>query len=120
MSDYSPDVWVVLKFTHKGEVTYKILAGWYGGYLGADWWKLSSGVTKVTKHLRDMPEAEFKAEYLMDNYSGSVYSGYESNYRTSGLSQSLYSAWVEKLKDSPNTTMEMLTFEQFVELFPGE
>ena len=45
--NYTPDKWVMLKFTHGGQDVYKILASFYGGYLDGDSWKLNSGVTKV-------------------------------------------------------------------------
>jgi hypothetical protein len=42
-----PDNWVVLKITTDKEIVYKVLAGWSGGYLGSDCWKLNSGIVEV-------------------------------------------------------------------------
>ena len=58
MSDYNPDSWVVLKITNikrsgntgygrTEEVLYKVLAGWGGGYLHGDSWRLNSGIVDV-------------------------------------------------------------------------
>ena len=58
MSDYTPDNWVVLKFTQQGQigntgygrkekVFYKVLGGWSGGYLSGDSWRLNSGIVDV-------------------------------------------------------------------------
>jgi hypothetical protein len=49
MSDYTPDNWVVLKIKPgKGAYPfYKVLAGWSGGYLYGDAWRINSGVTRV-------------------------------------------------------------------------
>ena len=58
MSDYTPDNWVVIKFTQQvksgntgygrtEKVFYKVLAGWSGGYLGSDSWRLNSGIVDV-------------------------------------------------------------------------
>jgi hypothetical protein len=49
MSTYTPDRWIVVKLTKRdtGETINKVLAGWYGGFAGADSWKLNSGITKV-------------------------------------------------------------------------
>lgn len=40
---YRPHGWVILKFTNKGDVFFKIFASWRGGYLDGDSWRLSSG-----------------------------------------------------------------------------
>lgn len=46
MSEYTPDNWVVIKV--KGDNPhYRILAGWSGGYLSGDSWRMNSGVTRV-------------------------------------------------------------------------
>jgi hypothetical protein len=66
MSDYTPDLWTIveLKFNDSEEVTRKILASWYGGYLGGDSWRLSSGITKII---------DKDAHYEIHNESGSIY-----------------------------------------------
>jgi len=61
---YQPDNWVILEITNKGEKTYKVLAGWSGGYLDGDFWQLNSGITKVENG------GDF---YLFHGHSGSVY-----------------------------------------------
>jgi len=40
---HKPHGWVILKFTSKEEVYFKIFASWRGGYLDGDSWRLSSG-----------------------------------------------------------------------------
>ena len=48
MSDYIPDNWVIIKM--KGDDPhYRVLAGWSGGYLDRDAWRMNSGITKVEK-----------------------------------------------------------------------
>jgi hypothetical protein len=43
---YTPDNWVIIKF--KGDDPhYRVLAGWSGGYLDSDVWRMNSGITKV-------------------------------------------------------------------------
>ena len=39
-----PERWVVVDITVDGESTKKVFAGWYGGYLDGDSWKLNSGI----------------------------------------------------------------------------
>lgn len=49
MTQYNPDKWVVVKITSPSYPTvYKVFACWYGGYTGADSWKLNSGITSVS------------------------------------------------------------------------
>lgn len=46
MTEYNPDNWVVIKIK-SDDPHYRILAGWSGGYLDGDAWKMNSGITKV-------------------------------------------------------------------------
>lgn len=64
MIEYPP-AWVVLKIQepHQPPV-YKILAGWYGGYLGRDEWRLNSGITNIEKQ---------DTSYIITGYTGTVY-----------------------------------------------
>jgi hypothetical protein len=45
---YRPDNWVVIKINGP-HPHYRVLAGWSGGYLDGDSWRLNSGITKVQK-----------------------------------------------------------------------
>ena len=71
--DYSPDSWVVLKVkAGKGTFPfYKVLAGWGGGYLDGDSWRMNSGITKVE---------EDKEFYYFSGSSGSRYRCYKEAY----------------------------------------
>ena len=57
---YTPDAWVLIKTPD----CVKVLAGWKGGYLNGDEWRLSSGVTKI----EDADNC-----WKMTNHSGSIY-----------------------------------------------
>ena len=48
--NYFPDNWVILKIKEgKGTFPfYKVLAGWSGGYLDGDSWRMNSGITRIT------------------------------------------------------------------------
>ena len=74
MSEYTPDNWVVLKLK-QGKLDrgfYKVLAGWSGGYLDSDMWRMNSGISKVTE----------EGDYLLfHGYSGSVYRCHKKGYR---------------------------------------
>ena len=48
MGYYTPDNWVIIKI--KGDDPhYRVLAGWSGGYLDGDSWRMNSGITRVEK-----------------------------------------------------------------------
>ena len=94
MSVYTPDLWVVIEIDYDGEITKKVLGSWYGGYMGSDSWKLSSGITKVTEH-------EDRYEFL--NYSGSIYVCYKPLWGMSGYTNSVYQNLVDQANALPNT-----------------
>ena len=85
MTQYTPDAWVIVRFSKAGEVTDKILSGWYGGYLGGDSWRISSGITKIED------DGEF---YRITNHSGSVYTCHKRLEKMSGIMASQYDLWV--------------------------
>ena len=67
----TPDSWVVLKITTETGVIYKVLAGWSGGYLDGDSWRLNSGINII-----------FEREDSVDFYgnSGSLYHCRKGSY----------------------------------------
>lgn len=82
MNKYIPDRWIVIQITHPqtGETVDKVLAGWYGGYLGSDHWKLNSGITKVDKR---------SDRFEFHGSSGSLYVCYHACYGLTGLTTSV-------------------------------
>jgi len=66
----TPDNWVVVKV---GEGIYKVLAGWSGGYLDGDSWKLNSGISEVK---------DDGGHWLFIGESGSVYKCHKEGYGT--------------------------------------
>lgn len=66
---YNPDNWIILKIDQSSngiaDPLYKVLAGWSGGYLDGDSWRMNSGIDKIIEH---------KGSYEFHGYSGSVYS----------------------------------------------
>lgn len=59
-----PDRWVIVKFVTPMETFYKVLAGWSGGYLDGDSWKLNSGIVEII---------EKDNHYDVVGESGSIY-----------------------------------------------
>ena len=106
MSEYTPDVWVVLEFnTPQLETsTRKVFAGWYGGFAGSNSWKLNSGIT-VTRKVEDWFE--------FDGYSGSTYRCHNNNYHMSSLMHGVLSNWLNQYVD---TKIRVLTLDEVAEM----
>ena len=86
--EYNPDVWVIVKLSSaEYGVIHKVLAGWYGGYLGGDSWQLDSGIESVVEMSDDI--IEFKG------FSGSSYMCHKGTERFSGMTRSIYDLMVE-------------------------
>lgn len=112
MSEYDPDVWVVVKFTGEdvpdGEM-YKILAGWFGGFTGANSWKLNSGVTKISQNGN---------VFAVDGYSGSVYNCHKDAERTNMQTQGIFQQYSEAYKEQgKRVTMEIVPIDSILEKF---
>jgi hypothetical protein len=65
---YIPDSWVLVKIK---EGDYRVLAGWSGGYLDGNSWRLNSGVAQVTS---------CPTSYDVHGDSGSVYRCFSRAY----------------------------------------
>lgn len=92
--NYTPNRWVVLEVNNGSEVINKVFAGWAGGYLDGDSWKLNSG---------NAAEQEFHDRWEFTGYSGSVYVCYKNMYGMSAYMTSVFSSWnrdIEQLDGS--------------------
>ena len=111
MREYNPDKWVMLKFNHNGEVIYKVLASWYGGFATGDSWKLNSGVTKIE---------EDGQLYRFHGSSGSVYQCHKATYGMSGYTMGVPSSFQKQVDETEGVTLEMLPAEtNFMEINYG-
>jgi hypothetical protein len=84
---YTPDNWVVLKINLPDDPHYRVLAGWSGGYLEGDSWRLNSG---ITSHEFDGDDWYFYGS------SGSCYECYVDSYRMSGSMSHVYQNLINK------------------------
>ena len=73
-----PDTWQVVKLTAKetGEVHYRLMCGWYGGFTQGDSWRMSSGIEKIIDE---------DTHWRIPQHSGSVYVCHKNNERLSGF-----------------------------------
>jgi hypothetical protein len=90
VEEYIPDNWVVLKITQGNTVGYKVLAGWSGGYLDSDAWRMNSGITEV----------EDDGDWLLfSGHSGSVYRCGKSRYGLRNNNINIYNSLTREYPD---------------------
>ena len=83
----TPDVWVIVEL-HGSKVEngsyHRILAGWFGGYLGGDSWQVNSGITKIV---------DCDTFWEIHGVSGSIYNCHKTVERLNGMTSSIYNKW---------------------------
>lgn len=87
MSEYHPDVWVIVELAGtkvEGSPYHRVLAGWIGGYTGSDVWKMNSGITHIIEHdthysiygtTKSVYQCHKQAERF-NNYTHSIFTGF--------------------------------------------
>lgn len=90
-TECSPDNWIILEITPPDEETfYKVLAGWSGGYLDGDSWRMNSGIAKIKE---DGDYIDFISE------SGSIYHCHKDSetlrMNTAGIFNQVMEKWGE-------------------------
>ena len=73
-----PEHWIVVRIENDNDAYYKIFAGWRGGYLDGDSWKMNSGISEVEE------DEDF---YYFYGASGSCYQCHKNGY---GLKDEMY------------------------------
>jgi hypothetical protein len=87
MTEYFPDLWVIVKIHSPYQPIYKIFGTWLSGFDEPENWRLNSGIVR----------AEYKkGKYLFYGNSGSVYHCHEDNYGTSLYSSSVLKRWIDE------------------------
>jgi hypothetical protein len=102
---YTPDNWVILKIVLPGEVNYKVLAGWSGGYLDGDSWRMNSGITKVEE------EGDY---FLFHGYSGSIYRCHKD---AEALRSNIAGILTELVKHHGEKMVSQIWYEEFINEF---
>ena len=87
MKTYEPDRWAVVEATIDDKIERRIVAGWWGGYLDPDHWRISSMVSSVTDNTD---------YYTFDNESKSRYICYKKCFGFTGLSAAAFQSFQEK------------------------
>lgn len=102
---YRPDSWVILKVSSKDKAPlYRVLAGWKGGYLDGDSWRINSGI----KSYRDAD-----THWVFEGFSGSAYSCPKVREGFSFLTDAVFSNLVKQSQAAGDVVVELLSMEQF-------
>lgn len=102
MTENFPDKWVVLEI-RTGSITYrKVLASWFGGYLGSSEWKLSSIIV-------NFEETEFQYEFTTD--TGSKYICSKNAYGVNSLAKGVLQNLQETAMKN-NISIELVKFDK--------
>lgn len=107
---YIPDSWVVLKIANDGKVLYKILAGWSGGYLHGNSWRINSGVVSVK-------ETQY-VYYDFYGESGSLYRCHQDSYGLKMSTAGIYETLQNQASQKDGMEIELMAEDtDWVELF---
>ena len=108
MSDYNPDKWVVVRITGKDTPpVHKVFACWYGGWAGADSWKLNSGITKVILEGNS---------FFFEGSSGSVYECHKNSYGTNMYGQGILNNLIDKVERAGGTCVVLSENTNWLEI----
>ncbi len=102
MSDrvYAPDKWVIIEIKNKDhEAHRRVLGSWYGGFVGSDSWRASSGITEV------IDEGD---HYRILNESGSTYNCFKGCEGVSGYTAGVL-ARMQKQTEEDGGSIEVVT-----------
>jgi hypothetical protein len=89
MSNYTPDLWEVVRVKVNDDQIDKVIGSWYGGYGGSDNWRFSSGITKIVEN---------DTHYEVHNESGSVYTCYKNRRGMSNFTNQAFDHIKEQLE----------------------
>lgn len=102
---YVPDCWAILNVEKSPNEKYRrLIAGWYGGYLDGDSWRMNSGILKVVED----------GDYLdVYGFSGSVYRCMKHSQRMSGLMSMIYESFKDQVvAHGGSVSIEEYCFQQ--------
>ena len=97
--NYTPDQWVIVEVNSKYGKHRKVLGSWYGGYLGSDSYRFSSGITKTIDRGK---------YYEIKNESGSIYNCYKGAEGMSSLTSGVYTKYKKDLKNKKLGTIRII------------
>lgn len=93
MNEYKPDVWVAIKIKRSKPALYKILAGWSGGYLDGQSWRINSGIERIT---------EDEDYFYFHGSTGSIYKCSKAMERFNYITASVFASLKERVTLIPS------------------
>jgi len=108
MSQYNPDSWVLIKVSGVEENPfYKVLAGWSGGYLDGDSWRMNSGIDKI----------EDDGDYW--NFVGASGSVYRCHKEGNAMRMSMAGTWTA-LKERHPDKVDLVEIDEVIQALKTE
>lgn len=108
MNIHNPDSWVIIKMIglepNGPDYFYKVLAGWSGGYLDGDSWRMNSGIDKIVDD----------GEYW--NFVGASGSVYRCHKQGETMRMSMAGTWTQ-LKEKFPDNVELVKAEDIIPEF---
>lgn len=100
-NELKPDKWVIVAYDSDRKTIYKVLAGWSGGYLTGDSWRMNSGITKVE---------EDGGDYIFHGHSSTVY---RCNKKAEGMT-AMTAAVLKQAQDQMKGGVEKIGVKDFL------
>ena len=107
MSEYTPDLWTIVRITSKEHPRLdKVVGSWYGGFGGSDEWRMNSGIEKIVEH---------EKHYDIHGYSGSLYTCYKGNEGASSYTSMVINNMATQLEEGGLGMMRVLSIEEAID-----
>jgi len=91
MSEYTPDLWTIVRITSPDNPQIdKVVGSWYGNFTGGDSWRINSGIEKIVEHA---------LYYDVIGYSGSVYKCYKTSQGMSAYTEIIMNNMATQLEE---------------------
>jgi hypothetical protein len=106
MSEYTPDLWTIVRITSPDNPQIdKVVGSWYGGFGGSDEWRMNSGIERIKEH---------ELYYDVIGYSGSVYKCYKTSHGTSAYTNTVINNMATQLEEGGLGMMRVIDIQEIL------
>jgi hypothetical protein len=107
MSEYTPDLWTIVRITSKDHPQIdKVVGSWYGGFGGSNEWRMNSGIERIEEH---------EKYYDIYGYSGSVYKCYKGSQGWSAYTNMVINNMATQLEEGGLGMMRVISIEEAID-----
>lgn len=107
MSEYTPDLWTIVRITSKEHPPInKVVGSWYGGFGGSNSWRMNSGIEKIVEHDK---------YYDIVGYSGSVYKCYKNSQGWSAYTNMVMNNMATQLEEGGLGMMRVIDIKEAID-----